>query len=126
MAHYAFLDSNNIVTNVIPGVDEWEQIEGKTPEEWYGEFVGQPCKRTSYNTYGNQRADGGVPYRLNYAGVGYEYRQDLDGFIPPQPFSSWLLDESTGLWQPPTPYPEGDGMYAWDEELQAWVEVDEL
>ena len=123
MAHYSFLDADNRVTHVIPGVDEWEQIEGKTPEEWYGEFVGQPCKRTSYNTHGGQRSDGGEPYRLNYAGIGYEYRADLDGFIPPQPYPSWTLNESTGLWEAPLPHPDGDGVYSWDEDTQEWVPV---
>jgi hypothetical protein len=123
MAHYSFLDADNRVTHVIPGVDEWDQIEGKTPEEWYGEFVGQPCKRTSYNTHGGVNILGGEPYRLNYAGVGYEYRQDIDGFIPPQPYPSWILNESTGLWETPVPYPDDDGMYAWDEDSQAWVEA---
>jgi hypothetical protein len=101
MAYYAFLDENNIVTHVIPGIDETETIEGLDPETWYSNFVGQPCKRTSYNTYGGQRADGGVPYRLNYAGIGFEYREDLDGFVGPQPDPSWTLDETTGLWEPP-------------------------
>jgi hypothetical protein len=101
MAYYAFLDENNIVTHVIPGVDETETIEGLDPETWYSNFVGQRCKRTSYNTYGGQRADGGVPYRLNYAGIGFEYLEDLDGFVGPQPDQSWTLDETTGLWEPP-------------------------
>jgi len=73
MAHYAFLDESNIVTEVIVGIDETELIEGKTPEDWYGEFRGQTCKRTSYN--GN--------YRYNYAGVGYTYDPIDDAFIAP-------------------------------------------
>jgi len=133
MAHYSFLDADNRVTHVIPGVDEWDQIEGKTPEEWYGEFVGQPCKRTSYNTHGGvywnpktgkKAKDQSKAFRLNYAGIGYEYREDIDGFVPPQPFPSWLLNESTGLWEAPFPYPEGDGMCQWDEDAQEWVPVD--
>jgi hypothetical protein len=74
MAHYAFLD-NNIVTEVITGIDETELIEGLDPETWYGNFRGQLCKRTSYN--GN--------YRFNYAGVGYKYDEVADAFIPPKP-----------------------------------------
>jgi hypothetical protein len=73
MAHYAFLDNDNIVTEVIVGIDETELIEGKHPETWYGEFRGQVCKRTSYN--GNIRG--------RYAGIGYYYDEDLDEFIPP-------------------------------------------
>jgi hypothetical protein len=85
MAHYAFLDNNNIVTLVIPGVDENELIEGKDPETWYGEFRGQTCKRTSYNTINGEHVAGGTPFRLNYAGIGYRYDEVLDAFIPPEP-----------------------------------------
>jgi hypothetical protein len=109
MAHYAFLNENNIVTQVIVGINENELIEGKNPESWYAEFVGKPCKRTSYNTYGGQHLNGGVPFRLNYAGVGYTYRPDLDGFISPQPHASWILNEATGLWDSPEGWqPEAD------------------
>jgi hypothetical protein len=75
MAHYAFLDESNIVTEVIVGVDETELIEGKTPEVWYSEFRGQTCVRTSYN--GN--------IRYNYAGIGYTYDPIDDAFIAPMP-----------------------------------------
>jgi hypothetical protein len=75
MAHYAFLDDNNIVTEVIVGIDETELIEGLDTETWYGNFRGQVCKRTSYN--GN--------IRYNYAGIGYTYDQDADAFIAPKP-----------------------------------------
>jgi hypothetical protein len=111
MAHYAFLDENNIVTEVIVGIDETELIEGKDPETWYGEFRGQVCKRTSYN--GN--------IRKNYAGIGYSYDSVLDAFIAPKPFDSWLLDEDTCKWEAPTPYPEGQLIYRWDEEAGDWV-----
>ena len=112
MAHYAFLDDNNIVTEVIVGIDETELIEGKHPEVWYGEFRGQVCKRTSYNNN----------YRKNYAGIGCTYDEERDAFIPPKPYASWVLNEETCLWESPTPYPEGDGMYIWDEETTSWVE----
>ena len=95
MAHYAFLDDNWVVTEVITGIDETELIEGKDPETWYGEFRGQACKRTSYN--GN--------IRKNYAGIGYTYDEARDAFIPPQPFASWLLNEDTCQWDAPKPYP---------------------
>jgi hypothetical protein len=85
MAHYAFLDENNQVTHVISGIDESELIDGKDPETWYGEFVGQVCKRTSYNTYGGVHLLGGVPFRGHYAGIGYTYDPELDEFIPPEP-----------------------------------------
>lgn len=114
MAHYAFLDENNIVTEVIVGIDEAEQIEGKDPETWYGEFRGQRCVRTSYN--GN--------IRKNYAGIGYTYSDNLDAFIPPKPFASWLLDEDTAQWVAPIPYPTDNLMYSWNEEAGDWVALE--
>jgi hypothetical protein len=110
MAHYAFLDQNNIVTEVIVGIDETELIEGLDTETWYGNFRGQTCKRTSYN--GN--------IRKQYAGVGFTYDAVNDVFIAPQPFASWSLDENFD-WQPPTPRPEGKWWY-WDEDSLSWLE----
>lgn len=78
MAHYAFLNENNIVTEVIPGIDETELIEGLSPEEWYGQFRGQTCVRTSYNASANG-------FRYNYAGIGYTYDPIDDAFIAPMP-----------------------------------------
>jgi len=120
MAHYAFLDGNNIVTEVIVGKDEGE--DGIDWEQWYGDFRGQVCKRTSYNTIGNVHSNGGTPFRGNYAGIGYTYRSDIDAFVPPKPFASWLLD-SNFQWQSFIPYPTDGKMYSWDEETQSWVEV---
>jgi hypothetical protein len=110
MAHYAFLDENNFVTEVIVGIDETELIEGLLPETWYGNFRGQVCKRTSYN--GN--------IRKNYAGLGYQYDLARDAFIAPKPFDSWLLDESTCKWQSPVPYPTDGFTYTWNEANLAW------
>jgi len=120
MAYYAFLDENNIVTEVIAGKDEGE--DGIDWEVWYGNFRGQVCKRTSYNTRGNVHSNGGTPYRGNYAGIGYTYRSDIDAFIEPQPFTSWILS-SNFQWQPPVARPTDGKMYSWDEATQAWVEV---
>lgn len=121
MAHYAFLDSNNIVTEVIPGknegddgIDNWEQQ--------YSDVRGQVCKRTSYNTRGNVHSNGGTPFRGNYAGIGYTYQADIDAFVPPQPFPSWTLDANV-VWQPPVAMPTDGKMYSWNEESQTWVEV---
>lgn len=111
MAHYAFLDENNIVTNVIVGKDETELIEGLDPETWYGQFKNQICKRTSYN--GNIR---GV-----FAGVGYSYNPDEDIFIAPQPYPSWIRNGS--IWEAPVQYPNDDKKYYWDEQLGNWVET---
>jgi hypothetical protein len=114
MAHYAFLDDNNIVTDVIAGIDETELIEGIEPETWYGNFRGQICKRTSYN----------ATIRKNYAGIGYTYDDGLDAFLPPKPFDSWILDEETCQWLPPTPYPTDGFTYVWNESASAWQPMD--
>lgn len=121
MAHYAFLDENNIVTEVIVGKDEGE--EGRDWEQWYGEFRGQVCKRTSYNTQAGVHLNGGIPFRKNYAGIGYTYRADIDAFVPPQPFASWVLNESTAQWDAPVPMPTDGSMYSWDEATTNWVEI---
>lgn len=122
MAHYAFLDENNIVTEVIVGKDEGE--EGVDWEQRYGEFRGQACKRTSYNTSGGAHLNGGTPFRKNYAGIGYTYDLVREAFIPPQPFPSWILDESTCLWQAPTPMPTDGQPYRWDEQTTSWITED--
>ena len=88
MAHYAFLDETNIVTEVIVGIDEIETIEGLDTEIWYSNFRGQTCKRTSYN--GN--------IRFNYAAIGYVYDQVRDAFIAPEPEGNLGFDESTCQW----------------------------
>jgi hypothetical protein len=88
MAHYAFLDENNIVTEVIVGIDETELIEGKDPETWYGEFRGQRCVRTSYN----------ANIRKRYAGIGMEYREDIDAFILSRCHEEAVLNEETADW----------------------------
>jgi hypothetical protein len=111
MAHYAFLDDNNIVTEVITGIDETELIEGLDTETWYGNFRGQTCKRTSYN--GN--------IRKNYASKNFSYDPDRDAFIPPKQFNSWVLDEATCQWQAPVPRPNGN--HRWDEETLTWVQL---
>lgn len=110
MAHYAFLDENNVVTQVIVGIDETELIEGLTPEEFYANRKNQRCVRTSYNN----------KIRKQYAGIGYIYDEINDVFIAPAPYSSWQLDENFD-WQPPVPKPEG--MFDWDEEIGNWVEL---
>ena len=112
MAHYAFLDENNIVTEVITGKDETELIEGLDPETWYGNFRGQKCVRTSY--HGN--------IRKNYASIGFTYDSTRDAFIPPKPFASLVLSEETCLWETPTPMPTDGKNYMWDEPTKAWVE----
>lgn len=118
MAHYAFLDQNYIVTEVIIGKEDndydWETH--------YAQFRGQMCKRTSYNTYGGVHKLGGTPFRKNYAGIGYKYDPQRDAFIPPRPFLSWILNEITCLWEAPIPMPSDDKLYIWDENTASWVE----
>ena len=111
MAHYAFLNADNVVTEVITGIDETELIEGLLPETWYGNFRGQVCKRTSYNNN----------IRHNFAGIGYTYDTVRDAFIAPKPFASWVLDEATCKWEAPTPIPQEGVMYIWDEATVSWV-----
>ena len=115
MAHYAFLDANNVVTEVIVGIDETELIEGLDPETWYGNFRGQVCKRTSYNAATNG-------FRKRYAGIGYAYDADADVFVAPQPYPSWTLDSNYD-WKPPTPMPLTGGPYRWSEEDLEWVAI---
>ena len=122
MAHYAFLNADSVVTEVITGMNETELIEGLLPETWYGNFRGQVCKRTSYNTSGGVHSKGGTPFRKNYAGIGYTYDTARNAFISPKPYPSWLLDEATCWWGAPVPYP-ATGEWQWDEATLSWVEV---
>ena len=115
MAHYAFLDQSNTVTEVIVGIDETELIEGLDTETWYGNFRGQTCKRTSYN--GN--------IRYNYAGIGYTYDPIDDAFIAPKPYPSWVLN-SKKQWEPPIAYPTDGKLYGWNEETGDWHEAEAL
>lgn len=114
MAHYAFLDENNFVVEVIVGKDETELLEGLEPEIWYQNFRGLSCKRTSYN--GN--------IRKNYAGIGYSFDENRDAFIPPKPFASWVLNEESCLWDAPVAYPADGFTYSWDEPSLSWQLVD--
>lgn len=113
MAHYAFLNGNNIVTEVIVGIDENQLIDGLSPEEWYGNFRNQKCVRTSYNNN----------IRVRYAGIGYRYDAVRDAFIAPQPYISWTFNETTLDWQPPIPYPDDGKVYQWNEASLQWIEI---
>lgn len=111
MAHYAFLNQDNIVTEVIVGIDETELIEGIEPEIWYGNFRNQTCKRTSYNS----------TIRGKYAGIGDTYNEEEDIFIEPQPFVSWVRNGSH--WSAPIPYPNDGKHYEWNETDGVWNEL---
>jgi len=112
MAHYAFINDENIVTQVIVGRNEDEVIDGISDwEAHYAEVYGQRCVRTSYNSN----------IRKNYAGIGFTFDSERDAFIPPKPFDSWVLVEETAQWEAPVPYPDDGVMYSWNEETADWV-----
>lgn len=121
MAHYAILDNNNVVVNVIVGKDENEPTpEGYSSwEEYYGGV------RTSYNTVGNKHLNGGTPFRKNYGSIGFTYDAQADGFYPPKPYPSWKLNYETFLWEPPIEMPEHIDFHKWiwSEVNQEWVSI---
>lgn len=122
MGYYAFLDENNIVTEVITGRNEDEIVDGISDwEKWYGDFRGLTCKRTSYNTSMNQHKNGKTPFRGNFAGIGYFYDQVNDIFIPPSPFASWVVDYETASWKAPVDKPVSEENYVWSELQKNWI-----
>lgn len=122
MAHYAFLDENNIVTEVIVGRDEDEIVDGISDwETAYAQVRGQVCKRTSYNTRGGVHINGGIPYRKNYAGIGMVFDEQRDAFYGLQPFPSWTLNEDSCIWEAPVTYPIDNNIYYWDEATLSWI-----
>jgi hypothetical protein len=121
MAHFAKLGVGNIVERVAvvsndvatteqTGIDFLNNLYN-TRDVW---------KQTSYNTYGGVHNLGGTPLRKNYAGIGYTYDQTKDAFIPPKPFNSWTLNETTCQWEAPVAKPDDDNIYKWNEENQSW------
>ena len=115
MSHFAQIDGNNIVTQVI--VIEQDVVDTGLfgdPNSWI---------QTSYNTSGGIHLLGGTPLRKNYAGIGYTYDSTRDAFIPPKPFNSWTLNEETCLYEAPTPMPNDGKIYNWDEETTSWIEI---
>lgn len=121
MAHFAKIDENNIVTQVL--VIDQETINT-------GHF-GDPSSfiQTSYNTRGgvhygeDGQPDNGTPLRKNYAGIGHIYDSQRDAFYAPQPYASWTLNEDTCYWEPPTPMPTDGKLYTWDEDTLSWIEI---
>jgi hypothetical protein len=134
MAHYAFLDENNIVVEVITGIDESDTStlpsEFSSWEEFYADFRGLTCKRTSYNTKSNVHEDGGTAFRGNFAGKGYTYDATNDIFLPPKNYDSWVLDTANANWKAPVDEPSDTNYdadtslpiknYEWNEETEAW------
>lgn len=115
MSHYALLN-NNIVVQVIVGSSDDQEAA-------YAELFGLTCKRTSYNTRGGVHSGGGTPFRKNYAGIGYAYDEARDAFIPPRPYPSWVMSETTCLWDPPVAMPNDGNMYNWNESTTSWEAV---
>jgi len=125
MAHYAFLDKNNIVQEVLVGIDEndlTELPEGfNSWEEYYSNIKGMTCKRTSYNTLMGTHTKDGTPFRFTYAEIGGKYDEVNDIFLPLQPYPSWTLNNNY-IWQPPIPKPEENDLenYVWNEDTKSW------
>jgi hypothetical protein len=122
MAHWAEVNSDNIVTRVLVVADDKEDGQTFLAEDL---GLGGTWKKTSYNTIGGVHTLGGTPFRKNYAGVDFTYDEERDAFIPPKPFASWTLNEDTCLWEAPTPMPVEEGkFYTWSEDELAWKEVE--
>lgn len=123
MAHFAQIDENNVVVQVLVVSNEQEDRGQEFLADDLG--LGGTWVKTSYNTQGGVHSLGGTPLRKNYAGIGYTYDSVRDAFIPPKPFNSWVINESSCLWEAPVPYPTDGKMYTWDEDNLSWNEVTE-
>ena len=129
MASFAKLDNNNIVTTVVSVVNEVLKDSNGIEQEQLGinflkTLYNEPnaiWKQTSYNTIGGVHSLGGTPFRKNHAGIGYTYDSQRDAFIPPKPYNSWILNETTCNWNAPIPYPTDGQRYSWNEETQNWT-----
>ena len=121
MAHFASINSDNIVTQVLVVSDNDAPRGHDFLSKDLG--LGGTWIQTSYNTRGGEHSNGGTPLRKNYAGIGYTYDSGRDAFIPPKPYASWVLDEGTCLWNAPVAYPTDNKMYRWDEDTTNWIEV---
>jgi hypothetical protein len=115
MAHYAKVNNGIVEQVIVAEAEFFDTFVDSSPGTWI---------QTSYNTFGNQHKLNGTPLRGNYAGIGFTYDQVNDVFYAPQPYPSWTLDESTWLWEAPTPYPTDDKKYRWNESTTSWVEVE--
>ena len=121
MAHFAKLGKGNKVVRVTVVSNDTATTE-KVGEEFLQNLYGSRdvWKQTSYNTIGGEHKLGGTPFRKNYAGVGYKYDQTRDAFIPPKPYNSWILNETTCQWEAPIALPDTENRYNWNEETQQW------
>jgi hypothetical protein len=114
MSHFAKLTDGKVTQVIVAEAEFFNTFVDSSAGEWI---------QTSYNTHGGVHALGGTPLRKNYAGIGFTYDRTRDAFIPPQPFTSWTLNEDTCLWDAPTPYPTDGKVYKWDEPTTSWVEI---
>jgi hypothetical protein len=126
MASFAKIGLNNKVIEVQSVVNEVLHDANGVEQESIGiDFLTKLTgwaiwKQTSYNTHGGVHSSGGTPLRKNHAGIGYTYDEDRDAFIPPKPFNSWTLNETTCLWESPIPKPNDRSEYKWNESQQDW------
>ena len=121
MAHFAEIDENNIVTRVLVVGDDQEDRGQEFLADDLG--LGGTWLKTSYNTQSGVHSLGGTPFRKNYAGIGYSYDETRDAFIPPKPYTSWVLNEDTCIWDAPVAMPVEEGkLFVWDEDTTSWVE----
>lgn len=125
MAHFAILDENNIVLDVIVGIDENDTTELPSEYDNWEDCIKDrvnaiDVKRTSYNTHGNEHALGGTPFRGNYAYIGGTYDTVNDVFLYPKPYDSWTIDTDTWLWIPPVAKPTDGNRYDWNENTLSW------
>ena len=111
MAHYAKVNNNIVEQVIVAEAEFFDTFVDSSPGTWI---------QTSYNTRGGVHTLGGTPLRKNYAGVGFTYDAEKDAFIPPKPYTSWILDAQTCLWNAPTPYPTDGEMYSWNESTTSW------
>tara|TARA_R110000744_G_C19034040_1_gene525832 strand:- start:78 stop:470 length:393 start_codon:yes stop_codon:yes gene_type:complete len=129
MAHFAKLDQDNIVTTINVVHDNELLVDGAENEQKGINFLNtffntsDNWKQTSYNTFKGVHKLGGTPFRKNYAGIGDTYNEDKDAFIPPQPYSSWTLNNDTCQWEAPVAYPDDDKDYKWNEAITNWEEI---
>lgn len=121
MAHFAKIQNGKVTKVIVAEPEFFDTFVDDSPGQWL---------QTSYNTRGGvhydpetREPDGGEALRKNFAGIGHTYDPTRDAFIPPQPYPSWLLNDDTCLWEPPTPRPDDGGTYTWDEDTTSWVET---
>lgn len=119
MSHFAKLDDNNIVVFVTVGRDEDDGLEAELSAR-----TGERYRQTSYNTRAGVHVLGGTPFRKNFAGIGFSYDETRDAFIPPKPYDSWILNETSCIWDAPIPYPADGNVYEWNETDLEWVRIE--